>query len=47
MEKNLWLTSTLDLCNQSLLTPSPVLGMYDLPSVPTNKAIFKDAALRE
>ena len=30
-----------------LITPSPVLGMQVLPTVPIVKAIFKDVALKE
>lgn len=37
----------LDLGNQRLLTASPVLGMYPLPTMSTVGAVSKDAALRE
>lgn len=40
------LTRELDLGNRRVLAPSPVLGMYALPTVPTVGAIFKDKALR-
>lgn len=42
-----WLTLKLDSDNWRLLTPSPVLGMDILPSIPAVGAVFKDAALRE
>ena len=41
------LTHELDEGNQRLLTFSPVVGMYVLPTVLTVGAIFKDTALRE
>ena len=42
-----WLTSELDPGNGRHLTPSPVLGMHILPTVPTMGAVFKDGAMRE
>ena len=41
------LTPELDLDNQRLLSPSPVLGMYILPTITTVGAVCKDVALRE
>lgn len=41
------LSLKLDPSNWRLLAPSLMLGMYVLPSVPTARAIFKDAVLRE
>lgn len=41
------LTCKLDLGNWKLLTPSPILGLYILPTVPKVGAIFKDVSLRE
>lgn len=41
------LSPELDSGNRRLLTLSPVLGMFALPTIPTVRTIFKDAALRE
>ena len=41
------LTPELDLGNQRLLAPSPILEAYGLPTVSTAGAEFKDAALRK
>ena len=41
------LTHELDPDIKMFLTPSPVLGMYILPTLLTVGAIFEDAALRE
>ena len=42
-----WFTHKLDPGSWMLLTPSLVLGMYVLPTVPTVGAGFRDTALRE
>ena len=42
-----WLTLELDQGSGRFLTPSPVLVMYSLLSVPSVGAILKDAALGE
>ena len=42
-----WLTLELDLGNQMLLIPSPVLEIYVVPTTSTARALFMDIALRE
>ena len=37
----------MDLGIWGLLTPFPVLGTYVLSTIPTARAIFKNAALKE
>ena len=44
---DLRLTGELDVGNQKLLAPSPVLGIPTLPTIPTVEAIFKGTALGE
>ena len=44
---NNWLTREVDLGNQRPLSPSPVLGRYILPTLPTVGAVFKNPASRE
>lgn len=41
------MTLKLDLGNRRPLTPSLVLGIHALPTVPTGETIFKVSALRE
>ena len=41
------MTLNPDPGSRRLFTPSLVLGMYTLPTVPTVGAIFKEAVLRE